>query len=140
MRAQAEKWAKSYPNSYGLRPQYFTGRRGDDEVLVTHLYYCHIGTFPSRNDTERAANQTTAVELNITLEGVTSTIAADLLWGGEEGSCDDLGVVVGRRKSTGKHFVESFRDYNSRRYWQAFEALPKPEIFSPVVRGGIGES
>ena len=124
--ATAEKWAKSYPNSFGLRPQYFTGKRGDDEVLVTHLYFCHIGTFPSRNDTERAANQTTAVELSITLEGVTSTIAADLLWGGEEGSCDDLGVVVGRRKSTGKHFVESFRDYNNRRYWEAFEALPQP--------------
>jgi hypothetical protein len=30
----AAHWAKSYPNSYGLRPQYFTGKREDDQILV----------------------------------------------------------------------------------------------------------
>ena len=49
--------------------RYFTGRFEDDEVLVTHLYFCHDGVFPSKNSSLRDSNQTTSVELNVTLDG-----------------------------------------------------------------------
>ena len=125
----AAKWAKSYPNTYGLQPRYFTGKHEDDQVLVTHLFVCHEGTWPSRNDSLRDSNQTTDVEVEVTLSGAEAppfTLGGVLVWGNEEGACDDLGIVVGQHKSTGKHFVETFAQYNRRRYWGVFEALPAP--------------
>jgi hypothetical protein len=135
-------WARSYPNTYGLRPQYFLGRHGgEDSFLVTHLYFCHIGAEPSRNLTLRGDNQTTDVELNITLPGGETEqlhLAGTLEWGGLEGSCDGLGLLVGKRAATGKYFVETFRQHNAARYWPAFSSLPPtqtaPEHF-PIMDG-----
>jgi|EP01044_Picomonas_judraskeda_P016036 hypothetical protein len=102
-------------------------RREDDQLLVTHLYFCHIGSEPSHNASLRHPNQTTTVEMNFTLDGVVKTLGGTLEWGGDEGYCDDLGIVVGQSKSTGKHFVETFREHNARRYWPAFMSLPEPK-------------
>ena len=127
------KWATSYPNTYGLRPQYFQGRKeSEDEYLVTHLFFCHIGTEPSHNASLRAPNQTTTVEVNFTLDREELSVGGTLEWGGDEGYCDDLGIIMGRRKSTGKHFVETFQQYNTRRYSPAFEALPA--IKTPIKK------
>jgi hypothetical protein len=35
------------------------------------------------------------------------TLGGDLVWGGKEGYCDDLGIIVGQHQSTGVHFVET---------------------------------
>ena len=114
------KWAGSYPNTYGLKPQYQLDRwGGDDQVLVTHLFVCHIGTEPSHNVSLRPPNQTTTVEMNLTLGGKTLTLGGTLEWGGEEGYCDDLGIVVGKHKSSGAHFVETFREFNARKYCES---------------------
>jgi hypothetical protein len=53
----------------------------------------------------------------------TTTLAAVLSWGGDEGPCDDLGIVVGRTKSTGRYIVETFAQYNARHYWRVFDTL-----------------
>jgi hypothetical protein len=75
----------------------------------------------------------------------TTTLAAVLSWGGDEGSCDDLGIVVGRTKSTGRHIVETFAQYNARHYWRVFDTLTPvktaPTLFpiSDSYRTGDGD-
>ena len=132
------KWAKSYPNNYGLPKQFNRGGppwtpKFEDTVLVTHLYICHIGDFPCNlgrypNSTcVLDSNQTTTVELQLQLEDHSFELSATLKWGGlEGGGCDNLGIVVGQETSTKAHFVETFQQYNARRYWPAFNSLPAP--------------
>ena len=120
-------WAKAYPNTYGLRTALHLGHQ-EETILVTHLFVCHGGPFPCRTRAcGRNPNQTTTVEVELVLDGKTLTLNATLKWGGEEtGGCDDLGIVIGQKNSTGAHFVETFRDYNARKYWPSFEALTTP--------------
>ena len=117
-------WAKSYPNNYGLPKQFNRGGppwtpKFEDTILVTHLFVCHLGEFPCNlkrypNSTcTLDANQTTTIELQVELEGKSFELSARLEWGAEEGSCDDLGIVVGQTSSTGAHFVETFQQYNA---------------------------
>ena len=142
------KWAKDYPNNYGLPMQFNRGGppwtpRFEDTVLVTHLFFCHLGAFPctatgnlqrSQNSTcVLDSNQTTTVEVHVQLEGRTFELGATLKWGAEEGKCDDLGIVVGRTTSTGAHFVETFQQYNARKYWPAFDALPAPRSAPKIL-------
>lgn len=83
-------WAGVYPNTYNLRKGV---QLGDDTILVTHLFVCHGGSFPWRETGEgpgpypkapgrRDPNQTSTVEVEVTLEGKTLTLGATLEWGG----------------------------------------------------------
>ena len=129
-------WAKGYPNTYLLRQ----ALPGDDQdrkvesILATHLFVCHGGSFPNQTS-GRDPNQTTTVEVEVTLDGSTTTLGATLKWGAEGASspahCDDLGIIVGQKTHTRKHFVETFQQYNARKYWPAFGALPTP-LSSPT--------
>ena len=149
-------WAKSYPNNYGLPKQFSRGGppwtpKFEDTILVTHLFVCHLGEFPCNHDRypnstcTLDANQTTTVELQIELEGKSFELSATLEWGAEEGSCDDLGIVVGQTTSTSAHFVETFQQYNARKYWAAFDALPKSRAvpkqlaIMDMIRTGDGD-
>ena len=133
------KWASSYPNTYGLPKQFNRGGppwvpKFENTVLVTHLFFCHLGSLPCNlnrfpNSTCKLdGNQTTSVELQVELEDQSFQLSATLKWGAEEGSCDDLGIVVGQTTSTGAHFVETFQTYNARRYWASFDELPTPKL------------
>eukprot|EP01052_Picozoa_sp_SAG31_P052250 SAG31_NODE_12813_length_914_cov_1.541104_1_plen_237_part_10 len=118
-------WARTYPNTYGLLPQYFLGHQGADSFLVTRLFFCHVGLEPSRDPAIRPANQTTEVEVNVTLsDGEKLQLTGVLMWAGLQagggGACDGLGILIGKRRTTGKYFLETFREYNARRYWPAF--------------------
>ena len=130
-------WAAAYPNTYGLRAALPVADRSKQEkILVTQLFICHGGTFPCSSSTcGRDPNQTTTVEVEVTLDGKVSTLGATLKWGAEGMStpphCDDLGIVVGQKTKTGEHFVETFQQYNARKYWPAFDALP-PSRSSPT--------
>ena len=122
-------WAAGYPNTFGLRAALH--HPSDEEtVLITHLFVCHGGTFPPAT-VRRDPNQTTTVEVEVTLDGTISTLRATLKWGAEGTSaplhCDDLGIVVGQKTKTGEHFVETFQQYNTRKYWPSFDALPPPQ-------------
>jgi hypothetical protein len=135
----AAHWVHEYPNSFGLRKQYFTGRYEDDSIMVTHLFTCHEGA-AWRNKTLILPNQTTTIEVNVSLavaRGRNSnstrqqqqklSLGGTLQWRGLQGFCDDLGIVVGKQKSTGAPIVETFRGYNARKYWPKFQALPEPK-------------
>lgn len=124
-------WGALYPNTYGLRTPLHQGFH-KETILVTHLFVCHGGSFPCSNSLTcgRDPNQTTTVEVEVTVGGKTSTLQSTLKWGAEGTSapphCDDLGIIVGQETKTGEHFVETFQQYNARKYWPSFDALPKP--------------
>ena len=120
------KWKTAYPNDYGLPRRFNRGGppwipKFENTVLVTHLFVCHLGSEPCNLDRfpnstcELDSNQTTTVEVQGQLVGQAFE-RATLRWGADHGACDDLGIVVGQKTSTGAHFVETSQQYNARRY------------------------
>jgi len=130
-------WGGQYPNSFGLTPRYTLGRF-EDSMLVTHLFFCHVGSEPSQNASQRSTNQTTSVQLEISLgDQPPFLLEADLLWSvgyidpTGAGNCDDFGVIVGRTQS-GQPFVETYRQHNAKRYWTHYQRLPEaPSLWRP---------
>jgi hypothetical protein len=102
----------------------------DYKILPTQMWLCPVGQ-------PVAPNRTMSVQVSITIEGggppllLESALLRDRSASGKiprqlRDDCANLQIIIGRQNSTGTNFIETAREYNARRYWPVFAALPQP--------------
>ena len=99
----------------------------DYKILPSYIRLCPIGQ-------PLLANCTMAVQVSVAVSGGRPNLLEATLLRGQSISgkiprqyrrdCAVLQVIIGHRTSTATNFVETSRQYNARRYWPTFAALP----------------
>ena len=124
-------WSPEYTAIFnGTVPWPLRDEHADYRILPASMWLCPVG-LPA------TPNRTMAVQFSVTVGGggLPLLSEATLLRGKSlsgkiprllRDDCASLQIIIGRQNSTKTNFVETARQYNARRYWPVFAALPQP--------------
>jgi hypothetical protein len=116
----------------------------DYKIVLRRMGICLLGSCSVNLRTNQSVcihlpvtpNRTMTVQVSVTLGGKTSLLEGTLLRGASGGGkiprafrhdCASLEIIIGRQISAATNFIETSRQYNARRYWPHFAALPQPD-------------
>lgn len=123
-------WSSEYTASFnGTGVPWAKISTRDYHILPTRMNLCPIGL-------PITPNRTMTVQVSVTVENgppflLEGKLLRDRSISGKiqrqlRGDCASLQIIIGRQNSTATNFVETNRQYNARRYWPLFSALPQP--------------